>query len=260
MDLALLHTNKIHHRYYFLFFIFIALFFSLNVQADGKGGFGTGFFVNSDGYIMTANHVIGDRPHVLVRLSGDKALLYQAEVIKADRTNDLALIRIKKSSMPLRLADWESVPIGLEVCTIGFNLVGFIGASMKITQGLINADEGVNGQKTFFQLSAEVEKGNSGGPAIGPDGLVVGIVQQKLNALSVAERTQDLPQNVNFGLKSQYISRFLEQTPAAVDVYSVNLNLKLKPYEIYKMSKDSIVMVISADDENFEKYRKIVKD
>ena len=236
----------------FLFFSFN--FFSLaKAEEIGRTNFGTGFFVTDQGYILTAYHILRENDKTLVKLSDDSKF-YSAEIIKVDSMLDLALLRINKSSHALKFASWDSVPIGLEVCSIGFNMLGGQGAGVKITQGLINADEGINGLKRFFQLSAEIEKGNSGGPVLSPDGLVVGLVELKLNALSVAEKIKDLPQNVNFALKSRPILRFLDTTPVHIESQSLNLGVNLRPYEILKKTQSSIVLVVSTNKDEANKF------
>jgi S1-C subfamily serine protease len=179
--------------------------------------------------------------------------------VKVDAILDLALLHTKKNAPGLKLANWESVPIGLEVCSIGYPMLGFQGTSIRITQGIINSDEGASGQKKLFQLSAEVEKGNSGGPVIAPDGSVVGIVLSKLDALSVAEKIQDLPQNVNFALKTRPLLKFLEDTPVNVKGSDLNLSVRLRPFEILKNTEPAIVRILSIDKAEAMKHLDLVE-
>ena len=61
----------------------------------------------------------------------------------------------------------------------------------------------------MIQISAPVQLGNSGGPVIDRYGNILGIVTKKLDALFVASKTKDIPQNVNFAIKSSLIANFL---------------------------------------------------
>ena len=61
-----------------------------------------------------------------------------------------------------------------------------------------------------FQISAPVQPGNSGGPLLDAKGATIGVIVSKLNAVGVAERTGDIPQNVNFAIKSAVALTFLE--------------------------------------------------
>ena len=79
----------------------------------------------------------------------------------------------------------KGVPAGMDVVTIGYPQVAIQGLTPKITKGIVNSSTGLRDDKNSFQFSAEVQKGNSGGPLIGPGGTVVGVVQSKLDALKL---------------------------------------------------------------------------
>jgi serine protease Do len=206
---------------------------------------GTGFVI-AEGYLLTAQHVLRSYDSIWVGpIDGRKWI--RAEVIKFDNQLDLALIKADINSPPLNFANWSEVPIGLEVTAIGYPQPKLQGLSKKITQGLINgnrSDRNESFDSGFFQFSAEVQIGNSGGPVLSPDGLVVGMVQKKLNALDVAERTKDLPVNVSYGLKSSEILNFLQGTPAAPQIKSLSLNTNLRPYQIFIKHQASIFAVV----------------
>lgn len=204
---------------------------------------GTGFFISDDGYLLTANHVIQKREKILIKLRSN--VIQAATLIKADPVSDLALLKTNGPSTPLGIANWSDIPVGLEVYVIGYPLPATANMGIRITEGLINGPVGVGVRRLdLFQLSAQVQKGNSGGPVLSPDGLVVGMVQGKLDALQVAEKTHDLPQNVNFALKSSVLMRFLEGTEVKSQLTWINLSKRYRPYEILRLSEQSIVQVI----------------
>ena len=206
---------------------------------------GTGFVV-AEGYMVTAAHVLRDKDSVWVGPIEPKRWL-RAQVVKIDNQHDLALIAIKLDAPALSLARWSDVPNGLEVFVVGFPQPRLQGLSKKITQGLINgnrSDRNESFDAGYFQFSAEVQQGNSGGPILAPDGLVVGMVQKKLNALSVAEKTNDLPVNVSYGLKSSEIVNFLVGTPAQASVSSLSLRTVLRPYQVFAQHQGSIFAVV----------------
>lgn len=206
---------------------------------------GTGFVV-ADGLMVTAAHVLRDKDSVWVGPIEPKRWL-RAQVVKIDPLFDLALIAVKLDAPALSLARWSDVPNGLEVFVVGFPQPRLQGLSKKITQGLINgnrSDRNESFDSGYFQFSAEVQQGNSGGPILAPDGLVVGMVQKKLNALSVAEKTNDLPVNVSYGLKSSEIVNFLVGTPAQASVSSLSLRTVLRPYQVFAQHQGSIFAVV----------------
>ncbi len=206
---------------------------------------GTGFVV-AEGLMVTAAHVLRDKDSVWVGPMEAKRWL-RAQVVKVDEQHDLALIAVKLDAPALSLARWSDVPNGLEVFVVGFPQPRLQGLSKKITQGLINgnrSDRNESFDSGYFQFSAEVQQGNSGGPIFSPDGLVVGMVQKKLNALSVAEKTNDLPVNVSYGVKSSEIVNFLAGTPAQVNVSSMSLRTLLRPYQVFAQHQGSIFAVV----------------
>lgn len=218
---------------------------SAQTSSTNNLSIGTGFVV-ADGLMVTAAHVLRDKDSVWVGPIEPKRWL-RAQVVKIDPLFDLALISVKLDAPALSLARWSDVPNGLEVFVVGFPQPRLQGLSKKITQGLINgnrSDRNESFDSGYFQFSAEVQQGNSGGPILAPDGLVVGMVQKKLNALSVAEKTNDLPVNVSYGLKSSEIVNFLVGTPAQASVSSLSLRTVLRPYQVFAQHQGSIFAVV----------------
>jgi serine protease Do len=231
--------------------LFVAWVYALALPAMAQStpasnlSMGTGFVV-AEGLMVTAAHVLRDKDSVWVGPMEAKRWL-RAQVVKVDEQHDLALIAVKLDAPALSLARWSDVPNGLEVFVVGFPQPRLQGLSKKITQGLINgnrSDRNESFDSGYFQFSAEVQQGNSGGPIFSPDGLVVGMVQKKLNALSVAEKTNDLPVNVSYGLKSSEIVNFLAGTPAQANVSSLSLRTLLRPYQVFAQHQGSIFAVV----------------
>ena len=207
---------------------------------------GTGFFV-ATGYMLTALHVVINSELILIGPTEDKKWI-KAEIIKTDIASDLALLSVNMTAPPLALANWRDVPIGLEVFAIGYPQPRIQNPSKKITQGIINGNrtdrnESINAE--YFQYSAETSVGNSGGPLITPDGLVIGMIQSKLNALGAAQKTNDLAINVSYGLKSSKLISFLEQSPAKANVNNLSLSIVLRPYQLYEKTQASVFAVLA---------------
>jgi serine protease Do len=100
--------------------------------------------------------------------------------------------------------------LGEGVAVFGFPLSGLLATSGNFTLGNITALAGLLDDSRMMQLSAPVQPGNSGGPVLDQSGNIVGVVVSKLNVLSVAARTNDLAQNVNFAIKTTIALNFLE--------------------------------------------------
>jgi serine protease Do len=135
-------------------------------------GQGSGFFITSDGYAVTNNHVVENADNVQVTTDDGKT--FTAKVIGTDSRTDLALIKVDGDSFPfVKLAD--STPrVGDWVLAVG-NPFGLGGT---VTAGIVSArgrDIGAGPYDDFIQIDAPVNKGNSGGPTFDVDGNVIGV-------------------------------------------------------------------------------------
>lgn len=175
-----------------------------------KGGStGTGFFVSSQGHILTNHHVVDNCNSISVALNGEVS--QSARLVTSNSKNDLALLTttgFKPSAVAtMRLG----VRLGENVFVYGFPLSGLLASSGNFTTGSVTATAGLGDDTTMLQLSAPVQPGNSGGPVFDQNGNVVGVIVSKLNALRIAKATSgDIPQNVNFAIKSLIAMSFLE--------------------------------------------------
>jgi S1-C subfamily serine protease len=213
-----------------------------------KSSSGTGFLVDSSGYLVTAWHVIKNKKQVYVGpVVG--TLWKEAKIVKIDEKNDLALIKISQiDRSPLEIADWQTVPLGLEAYLISFPIPKFLGLTKKMTQGLVNGSRTDFSGEGLFQYSAETQKGSSGAPVLSPDGLVLGVVQKKVDGLKLVESSKDLPENINYAIKSNLLVKFLESTEVKFAVKKVNLDSKPRPYQLFQTANGAIFSIIARDD------------
>lgn len=169
---------------------------------------GTAFFIDAHGHLLTNAHVVETCKTVTVALGdGDTA---DAKIVAKDSQNDLALlVATTKITQYARFA--AAAPRqGDEVVVYGFPLPGALSTQGNLTTGIVSALVGMRDDSRQFQISAPVQPGNSGGPLLDRNGAVVGVVSSKINALRVAAATGDVPQNVNFAIKANVVSNFLE--------------------------------------------------
>jgi serine protease Do len=143
---------------------------------------GSGFIVDSKGYIITNNHVIEKADKIYVKLSTDpdsQDLGRPARVIGTDKATDLAVIKIDTSSpLPtVKLGNSDSTQVGDWVEAIGSPFA----LSQTVTAGIISAknrtiEQGAPGQfQHFIQTDAAINPGNSGGPLLDMTGEVIGV-------------------------------------------------------------------------------------
>lgn len=136
---------------------------------------GSGFILNSEGYILTNFHVIENATEIIVTLSEDKKE-YKAIVVGQDQKLDIALIKIKpEEKLPIAvLGDSDELQIGEWVLAIGnpFGLGGTVTAGIVSQKGRVI---GAGPYDNFLQTDASINPGNSGGPLFNTNGEVVGI-------------------------------------------------------------------------------------
>lgn len=169
---------------------------------------GTGWPIQG-GFVVTNHHVVAGHAKILLILSN--GLKLSGTVAIDDPINDLVLIRVKNAkklppALPLAKGSGHS---GSRVFTIGYPHADFMGTEAKITDGIINAVTGLMNDPRTYQISVPLQSGNSGGPLLNMRGEVIGVTTSKLKAAEVFKWTGDLPQNVNYAVKSGYLLMLL---------------------------------------------------
>jgi len=146
-------------------------------QTYVQQGSGSGVIISEDGYIVTNNHVITGSDKIEVILNDRRT--YEAEVIGADASTDVALIKIKEKGLPfLPYGNSDAVKVGEWVLAVGnpFNLNSTVTAGIISAKGRNNI---LNGNKrpieSFIQTDAAVNPGNSGGALVNTEGELIGI-------------------------------------------------------------------------------------
>ncbi|WP_445775467.1 trypsin-like peptidase domain-containing protein [Shewanella sp.] len=214
-------------------------------EPTNKQQVATGFFVSDAGFLVTAYHAIEGLPNIRVIMSPRQVLT--ARTVKFDKEADLALLKVEAITPFLYLSHSNAVPAGMDVITMGYPQVNVLGITIKITRGIVNSGRGMRDDPNSFQFSAEVQKGNSGGPLVGPGGMVVGVVRSKLDAIKMSEATSDLPQNVNFATKSSVLIKFLADTPGIPSTRRLNPRAQIDPVQLYDELRTAIVPIVSDD-------------
>lgn len=155
---------------------------SISVKGAAGSGTGSGFFLDSDGFILTNNHVIDAAARggtISVKLSDGRK--YPAKLIGRDSSYDLAILKIDVIAAPtLQLGNSDQVQVGDAVIAIGSPL----GLSGTVTSGIISSKNRAvttgsgSGESSFInalQTDAAINPGNSGGPLVDATGAVVGV-------------------------------------------------------------------------------------
>lgn len=135
---------------------------------------GSGFIIDSEGYIVTNNHVIDGASEIKVKLADGRE--FDANIVGRDPKTDLALIRIKGASglAPITMGISDELRVGSWVVAIGSPF----GLEQTVTAGIVSAKGRIIGSgpyDNFIQTDASINPGNSGGPLVNTKGEVIGI-------------------------------------------------------------------------------------
>jgi S1-C subfamily serine protease len=182
---------------------------------SAKGGSGTGFFITQQGHIVTNAHVVEGCSSVAIQQHG--AGTSPAQIVAADKQNDLALL--KTDTRPAAIATLRGnrpVRAGENVVAYGFPLNGLVSSGGVLTTGTVNALAGLRDDTRYFQISAPLQPGNSGGPLLDTTGTVIGVNSATLGNRA-ARAIGTIPQNVNFAIKSDIVRTFLSTQGIAVE-------------------------------------------
>jgi S1-C subfamily serine protease len=189
-------------------------------SAKTVGQTGTGFVISSSGHVVTNNHVIaGCVGDIHGSLNGESPVVLR--LVSSDETNDLALLQASGSFKEVATIRDKAIHSGDTVVAIGYPFHGLLTSDFTVTTGIVSSLSGVFNDTRYLQISAAVQPGNSGGPLLDTNGQIVGMVAAKLNALKIAKATGDIPENINFAIKTGMIRDFLDnsavpyQTPEA---------------------------------------------
>lgn len=145
---------------------------------EQQAGLGSGVILSSDGYIVTNNHVINGADRLEVTLNDNRT--FDATVIGADPSTDLALIKIDANDLPIiPMGDSERLKVGEWVLAVG-NPFGF---TSTVTTGIVSAkgrsiphqNAEKMGIESYIQTDAAVNPGNSGGALVTLNGELIGI-------------------------------------------------------------------------------------
>lgn len=152
---------------------------------------GTGFFINSNGLILTCAHVVDDSIKLEVTLPEKGKKRYNAKIISICPDYDLAILKTDyKNKYYLNIIDSDSVQQGSNVKAIGYPLGQ---DKLKMSKGIISGY-----QDALFQTDSAINPGNSGGPLVDENNNVIGVNSQKI--------TSNVADNIGYSVPIKYFS------------------------------------------------------
>lgn len=201
--------------------------------------YGTAFAITNNGYLASNAHVVEGAKTINIIIRGRKN---PAKIVVIDKINDIALLKIEEDTTALCLANKNLFPkLGDSVTVAGFPNPDIQGRNLKVTKGTLSSLTGFRDDVRHFQIDAAVQPGNSGGPLISDSGIVLGIVNAKLNDATAIAQTGSIPQNVNYAIKVGYLSILLEkENEISLLVDKVE---QQKNFDLSKTSDTSIFLI-----------------
>lgn len=214
-----------------------------------SSGVGTGFIVDTNGIIVTNQHVVSDNPkNINVTLKDGTS--YDAKVIYASTTVDLAVIKIDAKNLPvINLGDSEKINIGQTAIAIG-NPMGLT-FERTVTQGIVSALNRSIAVDTntiaedLIQTDASINAGNSGGPLLNLAGEVIGINTYKIQS----------GEGLGFAIPINIVKPIIKQikeegsfTPAVIGIEGVDKEIARYYTGNEKLNIDKGILIVGVVD------------
>lgn len=143
-------------------------------EREVPSGVGSGFVIDSDGFLLTNHHVVDGAESIIVTFPDKRE--FKGKVIGSDQRTDVALVKIEGKNLPfLKIGNVANTKVGQWVVAIGSPF----GLENSVTAGIVSAKGRDTGEYLpFIQTDVAVNPGNSGGPLLNLDGEVIGINSQ----------------------------------------------------------------------------------
>ena len=184
----------------------------LATQAEGIAS-STAFGITPDGYMLTCAHCVEGAEELTVTTPEGEL---SAKIIDTNRDLDLAIIKVESKRLPtVPLGKDANVELAQNVRAVGYPLSDVLGNSVKISRGAISGFVNQN-QSKLYQIDVAVNPGNSGGPLVDDHGNVVGVVNAKLDGVSISK--------IGFSVPISYACQLLDKNKIS---YNSKRNTKL---------------------------------
>ena len=170
---------------------------------------GTGFAVAKD-IVVTARHVVENKKNIKICFDGRNWI--NAILVRESETLDIAVLEVTSPlEHYLPLTSEEKAYAGDRVFTFGYPVVQILGNEIKYSDGVISAMSGLKGDQTLIQTTVPIQPGNSGSPLLNEKGEVIGMLTSSAALPAFLRVTGTIPQNINWAVKSEYISVLIDR-------------------------------------------------
>ena len=202
---------------------------------------GSGFIVDGGRKVVTNRHVIEDGKEFAIRTGLGEVI--KVRVVFVSQSDDIAVLELEKALPADRAIPggaYSKPRVGRNVVVMGYPLWYMLGeGSPSLTNGMVSKRTGLKDDLGTFQLTAKVNKGNSGGPVFDLFGNVVGITVGKLDNKKIQNDEGFIPEDVNFAI---HVDRLPAIANAKVSS-SESDGAELSTEELYQVMLGRVVMV-----------------
>ena len=206
---------------------------------------GSGFILNNGKWVITNRHVIEGSKYIIVRNGLGKVREVDGVEFPQDQDLDIALLKLKEpfpSSFSLSINDIKKPIPGEQIYLMGYPMSSILGRyNPSISQGIVSKISGFGEVDGEFQITAKMNKGNSGGPIFNDRGEIIGVSVGKLNKSEILKNDGFIPEDVNIGISGQVVANFLNSSIKT----NVNENEKYNASKIYEYMRPSVVFIVS---------------
>jgi S1-C subfamily serine protease len=199
---------------------------------------GTGFVISNNGHVVTNQHVVdGCVGDISGNLSGEAAV--KLRLVSSDEINDLALLQAPLPFKEVAVIRANALQPGDGVVAIGYPFHGLLTSDFTVTTGIVSSLSGLLNDTRFLQISAPVQPGNSGGPLLDSGGAVVGVVAAKLDGIKMIRATGNIPENINFAIKTGALRDFLDNSVVPYQTADARLELNKKDLKTPEIARNA---------------------
>lgn len=212
---------------------------------EGMGITGaSGVLLGRGNYVLTNRHVVEEGKHFAIKNALGN--VSKARLVKVSAEDDLALLELEQAFPAQQAIAVEEIAMakaGGQIYSMGYPLWYLLGTGTpSITNGLVSKNSGMNDDPKMFQITAKINKGNSGGPVFDRFGNLIGLTTGKLDTQALRQSEGVDPEGVNFIYQSKelmdFVGRYLDRGRRAS-----TSQRSLSPEEVYEMRLGATVMV-----------------
>lgn len=208
---------------------------------------GSGVVIDGGRKVITNRHVIENGKDFAVKNGLGHSS--KAKVIHISKTDDLAILELDHpfgSEYSIAQEGFQKAKAGSDVVVMGYPLWYVLGTSTpSIANGVVAKGTGVNEDPTNFQLTAKINKGNSGGPVFDMYGNLIGITQGKLDSEVIRRGDGYAPEDINFAIHIDRAGSILGGSKRGVSQVK---STPMKSEDLYQAMIGKVVMVAVAID------------